>query len=69
MNSLFCFEQIDRQQKDTNFLCDSAIIMITLTACTSTSAFQTGSQNMTRDAEIKFLPRQVFRSEARRRGE
>jgi len=59
MNSLFfvLFEQIVNETKDKpKFSCHIAIIMvITLTACASTSAFQTGSQNMTRDAEIKFL--------------
>ena len=52
----FLFEQIVNK-KTPKFLCHISIIIITLTACASTSAFQTGSQNMTRDAEIKFLPR------------
>jgi hypothetical protein len=33
----------------------TSLVGITLTACASTSAFQTGSQNMTRDAEVRLL--------------
>jgi hypothetical protein len=32
-------------------------MIVTLTACASTSALHTGSQNMTRDAEVRFLRR------------